>query len=303
MTPMPEEPPPRRPRKGGIRHKPGPRPGQKPFDPLSQTWTEQGKSWLAQKARTDRERRVAEAEWLAKHFQLDDKGRLPENEAAQDKGVKARETIRKKLTDFPRINDGELARLEGIIQRYGLPLAAMSSETASFVVRRVMMDFHRLSVLRRALKEPLFTPDELIELMRVLQVKPTQLAEMVAPQNPNNARGSIFRWMHGAAHPTSVLGLKINRLIEQHVRHPKRGGFPGPRKESELVQDGDTARRRRSYRAKKQREAEGMFIPLAPSARKHKEEADAAARQDAGPEVQSGGPLRQLPEGAEGPAE
>lgn len=270
----PSEPPAPVPRNGrrrrtGGRRKPGPRPGQKPFDPLARTWTEQGKSWLARKARTDRAARVAEAEFLATHLQLDDRGRLPEEEAAGNKSLTERRERYAKLTDYPRIPDGERERLEGIIATYGLPLSALSSDTAAFILRRVMMDFHKLSSLRRAIQPPMFTPEELVELMRVLKVTPTQLADMlVGSQGPaatNNFRGSIFRWMHGASKPTSTLGLKVNALIDRYVRRPLRGGYPAPRKEETLSKEKDTVRRRNSRRAQEEKRA--IPIPLAPSAR------------------------------------
>lgn len=260
-----------------MRRKPGPRPGQKPFDPLSQTWVEQGQTWLARKSKTDRERRRAEAEWLSNHFQLNGRGSLPEDEKSTHKSVKEREERYKALTAYPRIPEGELERLEGIITRYGLPLSALSSDTAAFVVRRVMMDFHRLSTLRRAIRKPMFTPDELIELMRVLRLKPTQLAEMVAPGagvGRDAAINSIQRWMHGVSQPTSVLGVKVNRMIEQNVRRRPSGGVPRPRSEEELSQKKDTARRRAS-RARARAEGQ-MEIPLSYAAQKAREEAEQA---------------------------
>ena len=276
-TPAP--PPASRARKGGIRHKPGPRPGQKPFDPLSQTWVEQGQSWLARKPKTDRERKKAEAEWLARHLQLSEKGSLPEDERSHSNGLEERAKRYAALTAYPRIPEGELARLEGIIKKYGLPLSALSSDTAAFVVRRVMMDFHRLSTLRRAIRKPMFTPVELIELMRVMRLKPTQLAEMVAPGvgvTRDNAVGSIHRWMHGASQPTSVLGVRLNRMIEQNVRRKGSGGNPEATRGVVKSDKKETAKRR----ARKARAAERvqMEIPLsyaAQQARKAREEADA----------------------------
>jgi hypothetical protein len=270
------EPPVRRRRRGG--RKPGPRPGQKPFDPLARTWTERGKSWLARKAKTDRERRMAEAEFLAKHLQLDERGRLPSDEAARDLSLEGRQARYAQLTNYPRIPEGERDRLEHIIATYGLPLSALSSDTAAFIVRRVMMDFHKLSSLRRANTAPMFTPEELIELMQHLKVTPTQLADMLAgsqgPAAVNNARGSVFRWMHGASKPTSTLAVKLNALIDRYVRRPLRGGYPAPRKEEDLAKDPETAKRRTRYRAQQERRA--IPIPLAPSARKDRPgEADA----------------------------
>ena len=235
---------------------------------------EQGKSWLAKKARTDRERNRAEAEFLARHLQLDERGTLPEEEKSQNKGVAERQDRIRRLTNYPPIPPGELSRLEGIIKTYGLPLSALSSDTAAFVVRRVMVDFHRLSVLRRSLAKGLFTPDELVELMRVLKVKPAQLAEMVSPGSGvtrNNAMNSIHRWMHGASRPTSVLGIRLNRMIEQNVRRVPSGGAPLKREEAQLSQKPQTVRRR----AQKQRKRQEGWIeaPLAYAVRK--EAADA----------------------------
>jgi hypothetical protein len=277
MTSDTDGTPPRR-RRGG-RRKSGPRPGQKPFDPLSQTWVEQGKSWLAKKARTERERNLAEAEFLARHFQLDERGALPEEEKSQNKGVGERQERVRRLTAYPPIPPGELQRLEGIIKSYGLPLSALSSDTAAFVVRRVMVDFHRLAVLRRTLAKPMFTADELIELMRVLKVKPAQLAEMVAPgtgTTRNNAMGSIHRWMHGASRPTSVLAIRLNRMIEQNVRRAPSGGAPLKREEAQLSQKPETVRRRAQKQRKRQEDR--IEAPLAYAVRK--EEADATETPD-----------------------
>ena len=289
---MPEEE--RPPRQRGERRggrwphgKPGPKPGQKPFDPLSQTWTPMGQSWLARKAKTDKARRLAESQFLAAHFQLDPQGRLPEEEQAGNKGVRARAADHKRLTDFPVIPPGELQRLEGIIEKYGLPLTALSSRVAAFVMRRVMLDYFKMSNLRKTTKPPMFTPEELVELMRVLQVKPTQLADMVAPPKEggrNNALGSIHRWMHGASTPTSLLAIKINRLIEQRVRRSMVGGYPG---KIEGVPHSDkpvtVERRERKYKERR-RKKEEMVIPVSQSAREALErEADASQRSDERP--------------------
>lgn len=285
--------PPRRARRGGIRRKPteptvdpvdpkwpngrpGPKKGQKPFDPLSQTWVAQGKSWMARKARADRAKRVSDAEWLANHFQLSPSGSLPEDERSTHKSAKEREERYASLMAFPRIPEHELQELERLIGAYGVPLSDLSSDTAAFVVRRVMMDFHRLSTLRRAVRKPLFTPDELVGLMREMRLKPAQLAEVLAPGagiSANAAMNSINRWMHGVSQPTSVLGVKVNRLIEQRVRRRPAGGAPMARREEDLSQKKETASRR--ARKERQDRQGQMQIPLSYAAQKAREEADA----------------------------
>jgi hypothetical protein len=213
---------------------------------------------------------VAEAEFLAAHFQLDAEGKLPEDEQAGNKGVKARNAQKAQLYDFPRIPDGELQRLEGIIEKYGLPLSVMSSRIAAFVLRRVMADYFRLSTLRRTIKPPMFTAEELVELMRVLQLKPAQLADVVSPPKDggrNNALGSIHRWMHGASTPTSLLAIKINRLIEQNVRRVGTGGFPGKFEGVPRSNRPETVlRRERKYRERRVAREE-MVIPVSQSAK------------------------------------
>lgn len=247
-----------------------------------------GQSFLAKQAKTKKSRAVAEAEFLAAHFQLDPDGKLPEDEQAGNKGVKARNAQKARLYDFPRIPDVELQRLEGIIEKYGLPLSAMSSRVAAYVLRRVMADYFKLSTLRRAIKPPMFTPEELVELMRVLKVKPAQLAEMVAPpRDPdarNNSLGSIHRWMHGASTPTSLLAIKINRLIEQNVRNTRTGGFPGKFDGVARSNRPETVlRRERKYRERR-RGKEEMVIPVSQSAKEALERKADATTEPATPD-------------------
>ena len=284
-------PPTRRARKGGLRKSkrwpngpPGTRPGQKPFDPLAKTWVEQGKSALARKARTDRERNRSEAEWLAQHLQLTATGSLPEEEKSTHKSEAERKRRYASLLAFPPMPPAEVAYLAHLIKNYGLPLSALPSDTAAFVVRRVMMDFHRLSVLRRTLSPPMFTPDELLELMRVLKVNPTQLAELTfrGATTRWNAVGSIHRWMHGASKPTSVLAIKINRLIEQNVRRKASGGHPEMQRGKEISDKPQTVERRERKTRARRRSDSGIAIPLSYAAQRAREEADADARERAG---------------------
>lgn len=247
------------------------------FNPLSQTTVPLGQSKLAKTAKQKREEALAEAAFLTKHFQLDDQGRLGENENHQRLSHSARAAMRRKLTDFPRIPQYEADRLEEMIRKWGLPLSALSSDTAAFVVRRVMFDYHRLAILRRRTRKPMFTPDELIELMRVMNVKVFQLAHIIEPSRPNAANGMLHRWVHGVNLPTGTTAIKVNRLIEQQVRRKKAGGFPAPRKEDDLSAKPETVSRRDRWR----RARAPLDLPLASAAsaarrqREGKNDADA----------------------------
>jgi hypothetical protein len=251
--------------------------GNKMFNPLSSTVVPLGRSRLARTTKQKREEALVEAEFLAHHFQLDDQGRLGETENSTKISHAARTAIRKRLSDFPRIPQYEADRLESIIAKYGLPLSALSSDTAAFILRRVMFDYHRLSVLRRRVRKPLFTPEELIELMRVMNVKPFQLAHILEPVRFNAANGLIHRWIHGVNHPTGLTAIKTNRLIEQQVRRKKAGGFPAPRQEEALSDKPATVERRSRLR----RAEKALNLPLASAARKQREgnnDADATDR-------------------------
>lgn len=298
MTDEPTPPPPRRKRKGGRRRKDG-RPytdPKAPFDPLSRTTAPLGQTYHARRIHTNREAMRVEAEFLARHFQMNERGKLPDEESAKNLSIESRRARIDRLTKFPPIPLGELERLQGIIARYGLPLAQMDSDSAAFVVRRVMLDFFRMGVLRRDSRPGLFTREELIELLRVMKLRPSQLAESVAGRTitKDAAIGNIDRWLHEAARPSGMMAERVNRLIEQHVRHPKRGGFPVPRQEDELVQEAETAKRRRRYRAQEERRA--IPIPLAPSAR---ENADATETNEQPPRAgqRRGGSVRPLQPG------
>ena len=242
--------------------------GNKMFNPLSQTNVPLGRSKLARDTKQKREEAVAEAAFLAKHFQLEGGGRLGETENSTKLSYSARQAMRKKLTDFPRMPQYEVDRLEAMIRRWGLPLSALSSDIAAFIVRRVMFDYHRLAVLRRRTRKPLFTPEELIELMRVMNVKAFQLAHIVEPSRPNAANGLIHRWMHGVNHPTGTTAIKVNRLIDQQVRRKKAGGFPARREDETLSDKPQTVERRTRLRRAEQR----LNLPLASAARKQREE-------------------------------
>jgi len=204
-------------------------PGAKNFNPLKQTNVPLGQSKLAKDARTKTELAYAEARYLADHFQLDQYGRLDSTETGEKLSHSARRDKIDRLTAFPRMPEGEMERLVGIIERYGLPLAQLPSDTAAFVVRRVMMDYWRLSILRRRTAKPMFTPEEMVELMRALQVQVSGLAEIIAPDRKGPTINLLWRWIHGVNKPTGTTALRVNRLIEQHVRRKRADnhGRPG----------------------------------------------------------------------------
>lgn len=202
--------------------------GTPSFNPLKQTQVPLGQSKLARDARTSRARAQAEAEWLANHFQLDAQGRLDSSESGEKLTKTQRDAKYKRLTDFPRIPEAELARLEAIIKRYGLPLSALSSDTAAFVVRRVMLDYWRLSILRRKIRPPMFTPEELIALLQEMNLQAAGLADLLTPDRREGTNNMLWRWIHGVNAPTGVIGLRVNRLIEQHVRRKRRTDAPPP---------------------------------------------------------------------------
>jgi hypothetical protein len=232
------------------------------FDPMAKAWRQMGTTLLAKRSQLERDKARAEAEWLARHLQLDERGRLPGGEAKQNVGEYHRRREYKRLTDFPRIPQGELERLEGIIRRYGLPMSALSSEVAAFVLRRVMMDWYRLTTLRTALRPALFTPEELLALLTEMRLNPSQFAEIIWPANPNAARGNIYRWLHGVNHPSGLVAVKVNRLIEQRVRRRPSGGVP--KREEDLSAEKETKSRRERWR-KQQRPKN---VPISKAAQK-----------------------------------
>jgi hypothetical protein len=240
------------------------------FDPLSEGEGE-GEVPVSPEVRRRIEKRAAvaqEIDQIARHLQLPG-GRMPEDERGERLSRHEREAVWRKLRDFPPIPEPYLHELERLIGMYGMPLMELSSDTAAFVVRRVVSDYHRVRVLRRDYTaKALFTPDELLALLRTLRLRPWQLAEIVDPDRQHTVNAAVHRWLAGLHAPTGKVGsgyaFTVNRLIEQHVRRPSKGR-PVPSGSS------GSAKRRRKERAL----VEGLFIPLASSARQRKEEGDA----------------------------
>jgi hypothetical protein len=216
-----------------------------------------------------REEKREEMRALARHYQLTDEGKFNDEESQEKLSRAERDAQLAALHDFPPIPEIALRELERLIGAYGLPMEALSSDKAAFVFRRVVSDFHRMRTLYRdyALHaRAIFTPEELNELMRVLGLRPYQLAELVDPARKNAVNGAIHRWARGqsvpsAAHSTSA--AKINRLIEQHVRRPNKARVTGesPRP------SGAAKRRRRSETLR-----DSLRVPLASASRERKED-------------------------------
>jgi hypothetical protein len=247
--------------------------GTPSFNPLKQTQVEPGQSKLARDARAKRARSVTEAEWLARHFQLDAYGRLDSSET----GVKMAQSDRKakyeRLTGFPVMPPGELARLVEIIATYGLPLASLPSDTAAFVVRRVMLEYWRLNVLRRKAAVPLFTPDELIALLREMNMQVAGLSEMLDPHRKDATNNLLWRWLHGVNKPTGTVALRVNRLIEQHVRRKRTAGAQDGRAN---YSTNPTTVQRRLRKERSRREGIVQDAPTTLAARSVPESEDAA---------------------------
>jgi hypothetical protein len=246
-----------------------PIPNEEPFDPLSQTVIPLGQGKTATALDALRTLSLREAEALAKHFQLTERGTLRNDESQQHMGRSKRRTKIVGLHEFPPAPPKAKEAVERFVATYGLPLQDLSSDTAAFILRRVMYDYFRLAILRRQKKEPLFTPDELIELMRVMRLKPFQLAEFLSagdPKQRNSLSGLIHRWMHGASRPVGVRAMRVNRLIEQQVRRPRSqtGGTARYKTAGEYSTNPESVRRRLAWLRRKERGKE--LIPIAKSA-------------------------------------
>lgn len=206
--------------------KPGPKKGRPLLTPEHPDYKPLGdESTVARRAKVKRERQKAEAEWLANHFQLEGT-RYGAHENSTNLTIRQRMDRQEALVAFPRIPDHELQELQRLIGAYGLPIARMDSDTAAFVLRRVLLDYFKLNILRRATKPPMFTPEELLALLRAMKLQPVELAHMTSPNNHNAGLGNIMRWLNGGTHPTGIHAMKVNRMIEQHVRRKPSGGNP-----------------------------------------------------------------------------
>jgi len=207
--------------------KPGPKRGRKPFEPGDMEWKPLGEgSTLARRARVKREQQRAEAEWIAHHFQLDGT-KLGKGESTATLSLSGRKTRQDNLTAFPRMPDHELQELQRIIGAYGLPIAQLDSDTAAFILRRVMLDYYKLNILRRALKPGMFTPDELLALLHAMKLNPAELGAISKPNDPHGGLTNVLRWLNEASRPQGIHAVRVNRLIEQYVRKVPSGGNRG----------------------------------------------------------------------------
>lgn len=202
--------------------KPGPKPGTRHFVPGDTSWKPLGeRSVLTKRAKTKLESQRAEAEWLANHFQLEGAS-LGRREATKHLSMSGRKNRITRLTAFPRMPDYELQEFQRLIGAYGLPIAQLDSDTAAFVVRRVMLDYFKLGILRRAIKPPMFTSAELLELLHAMHLTPQELGRLTNPGNPSGGFANLTRWLNEASKPTGIHAVRVNRLIEQHVRRAKK---------------------------------------------------------------------------------
>lgn len=250
--------------------KPGQKPGRRLFTPGDRDWQPLGmESTVARKAITKREAQRAEAEFLSRHFKLVN-GSLPPEEDSTKLGPDKRQARFEALNAFPRMPEADLQELQRIIGAYGLPLVRLDSDTAAFVMRRVMLDYFRLNILKRAAQPGLFTPEELLELMHVANLTPTRLAEITHPLLPHNGLTNIQRWLNKASVPTGLHAIRVNRLIDQHVR--RRGKSRDQRREQRRgyqrgsIKPETVARSARQARADAKRGR--IEAPLASAARK-----------------------------------
>ena len=190
------------------------------------------------------------------------------------RGKAEREAERDRLMNFPLMPDHVRLELEQIIQLYGLPLATLTPSVAQFILRRVMFEYRSTISKKRTTRTPLFTKEELRELLTVMGLEPMDLAEMLA--NGTRSKSSIYqsinRWMTDEGRPTnSGAALRINAMIQRRVRQ-KYASESGSRISST---NPDTARRRAQWN----RQKVAKNIPLAPSA---KEALDAAQNSSLG---------------------
>jgi hypothetical protein len=240
-----------------------------PFDPLARALRRPGEAKLAVDLRNDRIEARERAQQLAAHLGLGPTGKR--KDAVKAVGLRSHKNrIERdaKFYDFPPIPDDDLMILERLIARYGLPLMDLAPETANFVLNRVLADYNSLQGLRhRAVRKPLFSPEELLELMRVLEVNQFSLARLVdanSMRRGGTLATMISRWLHGINLPTSGRAVQINAMIEQFVR--KRRPLT-PEQESHLQ-----ASRRWKARQKKNYWEQMPDLPVASGAEDATEE-------------------------------
>lgn len=251
--------------------KPGPKKGRPLLTPDHPDYKPLGdESTVARRAKLKRERQKAEAEWLARHFQLEGT-RYGAHENSTVLSLRQRMDRQEALVAFPRIPEHELQELQRLIGAYGLPIARLDSDTAAFILRRVLLDYFKLNILRRATKPPMFTPEELLALLRAMKLQPLELAHITSANNHNAGLGNIMRWLNGGTQPTGIHAMRVNRLIEQHVRRSPAGGNPSQQAKRPRSQNPETVKR--AVRRAKRRTV--VDAPLASAAREAMENGDA----------------------------
>lgn len=242
------------------------------FDPLDRTRLPLGSKVTGgrdRRRRAEREALQAELRVLAARYGLTERGTLPEGEQVASISREKRDRIIAKLTGYPVIPDGELALLNDLLRHYGLPVERLDPDVAAFVIRRAQYEFKRFATLQRKPEVPMFTPQELLELLKEMRLRQFALAKLLQPDNPEAAYNAIQRWLHDLNYPRGVLAMRVNRLIDLHVRNRRRpGGFPAERAPGELSANPETVvRRNRLDRARARLEAD-RTIPLSTEAKR-----------------------------------
>jgi hypothetical protein len=169
-----------------------------------------------------------------------------------------------------------LESLEDILKRYGLPLERLSSETAAFVLRRVLLDYHYMPLLQRTYRAPLFTPEELVELMRLLRVNPHQLADLLAPHGSPQKKYGIYvmiqRWVAGINNPVGLVAQRVSHMIAANVRRKTAPPANAQVEDSSrLSRAPETVRRREDKRRQREAEQARVRAPLSRAAQRELE--------------------------------
>lgn len=198
---------------------PGPdRDGRYGYDPKTLEPSEYPLRDSDLRAIEQKRRNREDAARLAEHLGLDEHYRIPKELRLEGVGKRRRDAVIASYEDFPAMTPEDKALYEGLVRRYGVPLMGLSTEAASFIVRRVVFAYYQLNALRRAEAKGLFTPDELRALLVYLHVEVSDLARMVAPARAGPTNGMIHRWLRGLAKPMGPQASAVDRLIERHVR-------------------------------------------------------------------------------------
>jgi hypothetical protein len=243
-----------------------------PFDPLARSVVPRSITAIGRYARGRRLARLAHAKKMAEHLRLTDQGRIPEAEYARNQGAHGRDDYDAKLRHYPEMPEAVLTTLVDILTRYGLPLEALPSDTAAFVLRRVLLDYRYMALLQRQDRPAMFTVDELIELMRVLGTNQHQLADLLAPHGSPQDKYGIYvmiqRWVQGVNRPWGLTAHRVNQLINQYVRRKRVTTNASIKDEAKLSHHPETERRRADKRRQAEAEQRRLNVPISRAAKR-----------------------------------